>query len=55
MGSYFHWTLKQPASAPLGSVEAEHMLDNGVRELTDSVKQRVEVFVDRLPDLGGTD
>jgi hypothetical protein len=31
------------------------MLDDGVRELADSVKQGVEVFVDRLPDLGGTD
>lgn len=54
MGNYFHWTLKQPASAPVGSVEAERMLDDGVRELANAVKQGVEVFVDRLPDLGGT-
>jgi hypothetical protein len=36
--------------ARVGSVEAEKMLDDGVRELTDALKCGVEVFVDNLPD-----
>jgi len=36
--------------ARVGSVEAEKMLDDGVRELTDALKRGVEVFVDKLPD-----
>jgi hypothetical protein len=37
-------------SAPVGSVEAEKMLEDGIRELTDALKRGVEVFVEKLPD-----
>jgi serine/threonine protein kinase len=49
MGTDFDWVLDD-RSAPVGSVEAEKMLDDGVRELTDALKRGVEVFVDNLPD-----
>ena len=49
MGTDFDWTLGE-TSAPVGSVEAEKMLEDGVRELTDALKRGVEVFVEKLPD-----
>jgi serine/threonine protein kinase len=49
MGTDFDWMLEE-RSAPAGSVEAEKMLDDGVRELSDALKRGVEVFVDKLPD-----
>ena len=49
MGTDFDWVLDE-RSAPVGSVEAEKMLDDGVRELTDALKRGVEVFADNLPD-----
>jgi serine/threonine protein kinase len=49
MGTDFDWMLDE-RSAPVGSVEAEKMLDDGVRELGDALKRGVEVFVDKLPD-----
>ena len=49
MGTDFNWTLGE-MSAPVGSVEAEKMLQNGIRELTDALKRGVEVFVEKLPE-----
>ena len=49
MGVDFHWELDD-RSAPVGSVEAEKMLEDGIRELTDALKHGVNVFVDKLPD-----
>jgi serine/threonine protein kinase len=49
MGTDFDWVLDE-RSAPVGSVEAEKMLDDGIRDLTDALKRGVEVFVDKLPD-----
>jgi serine/threonine protein kinase len=39
MGTDFDWVLDE-RSAPVGSVEAEKMLDDGVRELTDATQAR---------------
>jgi serine/threonine protein kinase len=50
-GSDFHWQSSQNI-APVGSLEAEKMLDHGIQELTEALKQGVEVFVDRLPEVG---
>lgn len=36
-------------SAPVGTVEAERMLQDGVRELTDALRDGIRVFVDQLP------
>jgi hypothetical protein len=54
MGSYFDWQLEE-MSAPVGSVEAEKMLEDAVRELSDALRQGVDVFVEHLPpaDNGG--
>jgi serine/threonine protein kinase len=49
MGTDFDWTSGE-TSAPLGSVEAEKMLEDGIRELTEALKRGVEVFVEKLPD-----
>jgi hypothetical protein len=49
MGPDFDW-MPGERSVPVGSVEAEKMLDDGVRELRDALKRGVEVFVDKLPD-----
>jgi serine/threonine protein kinase len=49
MGTDFDWTLGE-MSAPVGSVEAEKMLEDGIRDLTDALKRGVEVFVEKLPD-----
>lgn len=49
MATNFSWH-RAATSAPVGSVEAEQMLDDGVRELTEALKQGIEVFVDELPD-----
>jgi serine/threonine protein kinase len=53
-GTDFHWSPQSPASALVGTVEAERMLDHGVLELAEGVARAVDVFVDRLPDLSGT-
>ncbi len=49
MGSDYSW--RPPStSSPVGSVEAEQMLQNGVRDLGDALREGIEVLVDRLPD-----
>jgi serine/threonine protein kinase len=52
-GSDFHWSYRGVTTARVGSVEAELMLDIGVKELATAATQAVEIFVDRLPDLNG--
>jgi serine/threonine protein kinase len=49
MGTDFDWTLGE-TSAPVGSVQAEKVLEDGIRELTDALKRGVEVFVEKLPE-----
>lgn len=55
MGTNFIWQLPVGSirSAPVGSVEAEQMLDDGVRALAEAVKQGIDVFVEELPDASG--
>jgi len=48
MGSFFDWQSAD-LSAPVGSVELEKALKDGVAELRQFLKQGVEVFVERLP------
>ena len=38
------------ASAMVGTVEAEQMLDDGVLELVEQLQQGIDVFVEHLPD-----
>ena len=49
MGNYFNWQSGDRAAAA-GSIEAEKMLEDAVGELSEALKQGIEVFVERLPD-----
>jgi hypothetical protein len=51
MQTSFNWN-RPVASAPVGSVEAERMLEDGVRDLADSLREGIDVFVEQLPDAG---
>jgi serine/threonine protein kinase len=48
-GNYFNWESGDRAAA-VGSIEAEKMLEDAIGELTEALKQGVDVFVERLPD-----
>lgn len=49
MSTMFNWH-RPMASAMVGTVEAEQMLDNGLRDLVEQLQQGIDVFVDQLPD-----
>jgi hypothetical protein len=49
MGTDYNWH-RPVASAPVGTVEAERMLEEGAHELTDALKDGIAVLVDKLPD-----
>jgi hypothetical protein len=49
MGSDYSWH-PPAASSPVGSLEAEQMLQDGVRDLGDALREGIEVLVDQLPD-----
>jgi hypothetical protein len=49
MATNYNWH-RAVASVPVGTVEAEKMLEDGVRELADALRDGIEVFVDQLPD-----
>ena len=49
MGTYFDSQL-EIRSAPVGSVEAEKMLEDGVRDLSGALKAGVDVFVEKQPE-----
>ena len=49
MGSFFDWQSPD-VSAPVGSIEMERMLQDGIAELAQGLKQGVDVFVEHLPD-----
>jgi len=49
MGNYFNWESGDRA-ATVGSIEAEKMLDDTLGELSEALKQGIDVFVERLPD-----
>ena len=49
MGNYFGWESGDRTAA-VGSIEAEKMLEGAVSELTEALKQGIDVFVERLPD-----
>jgi hypothetical protein len=53
-GNYFNWQFAE-RSAPVGSVEAEKMLEEGVDELSNALKEGVDAFVEHLPDEPGND
>lgn len=46
--STFHWNSPE-LSAPVGSVEAEHMIEEGVRQLRDALSDGLDVFVEQVP------
>jgi hypothetical protein len=52
-GAFFDW---QPddLSAPVGTVELEKMIQDGIGRLSESLEQGVEAFVDHLPAEEGT-
>jgi len=43
----------EPGSAPVGSVEAEKLLETGVSELSAALKQGIDIFVENLPTTPG--
>ena len=49
MGTDYNWH-RPVASAPVSTVEAERMLEDGVLALTDALKDGIAVLVDKLPD-----
>lgn len=49
MQTSFNWH-RPVASAPVGSVEADRMLEDGARELAEALREGIDVFVDQLPD-----
>jgi len=49
MGNYFTWESGD-RSAAVGSIEAEQMLEGAIAELSQALKQGIDVFVERLPD-----
>jgi hypothetical protein len=53
MGSFFDWQSPD-RSAPVGSVEMEKMLQDAVAELSQGLRQGVDVFVEQLPPEAGT-
>jgi Protein kinase domain len=54
MATNFNWH-RPVASAPVGSVEAEKMLSDGVDELAGALRDAIDVFVEHLPDVSGAD
>ena len=48
-GYYFDWQ-PQYESVPVGSIEAEKLLEDGIRELSGALKKGVNAFVDHLPE-----
>jgi hypothetical protein len=52
MATSFNWH-RPASSAPVGSVKAEQMLLDGVRELADALRDGIEIFVEQLPDASG--
>ena len=51
MGSEFHWQPQGRDGVPVGSIEAQELLEVRVREMTAALKQAVEILVDRLRPL----
>ncbi len=51
MGSYFDWQSGD-GSALAGSAEAEKLLEDAVRELTDALRKGIDVFIEHLPAAG---
>lgn len=49
MATNFNWH-RPVASAPVGSIEAGRMLEDGVHELVGALREGIDVFVDQLPD-----
>ena len=49
MATMFNWH-RPMASAMVGTVKAEQMLDDGVRELVEQLQRAIDVIVDQLPD-----
>ena len=54
MATSFNWH-RPVALAPVGSVEAEKMLGDGVEELAGALREGIDVFVEHLPDVGDAD
>lgn len=48
-GAPYRWDLSPPSTAPVGSVEAERMLEAGVSELQARLLEALEVFVAEAP------
>lgn len=47
-GSDFHWQSAD-REAPVGSLEADRMLEEGVTELAEQLREAVDVFVEKVP------
>ena len=52
--TFFNWE-SGARSAPAGSIEAETVLEEGVRDLAGALAEGVDVFVEHLPDVGIAD
>jgi serine/threonine protein kinase len=49
MGTYYNSDI-EIRDAPVGSIEAERMLEDGIRELTEALKSAIEAFIQHQPD-----
>lgn len=52
MATNYNWR-PPAASAPVGTVEADQMLEDGIRELAAALREGIEVLVDQLPEASG--
>jgi hypothetical protein len=52
LGTYFDRGVRE-WSAHVASIEAERMLEDGIREVSEGLNQGVDVFVEHLPSDGG--
>lgn len=50
LGNNFNWRLED-VSAPVGTIEAEKMLENGISVLAEALQRGIDVLIDQLPDL----
>lgn len=53
MHTDFSWQ-SEVMSAPIGTIEAEKMLDDGIKTLAEQLQRAIDVFVERFPEARGT-
>ena len=50
IGNNYNWQHRN-VSAPVGTIEAEQMIESGISELTEALQEGIEELIEHLPDL----